>query len=178
MKSFKEFISEIAISAAIRAPFFIAVKDGNGYRIDKEVTVSDPDAQAEVLSKYDSKTCYIIPAKESSHLRIGDRIPKRNIRSLNGIPAGHFKEEVESLTEVTAKKKVRILKGKRVVQYRCPPGHHKRSRGSRTCVRTTGKRKYVVKKAAKKAARKRRARRTTITRKRNRSMRKRRGMGL
>lgn len=177
MLSFNDFISELRTNVAVKPPFFIAVKQGSKFYIKDEITSDNPDVQQERVSGY--KDAWIIPGREAGDLNIGDTLTRRDMSIYNGVPVSYFfTEEVQELTEVAAKKKIRVLKGKRVVQYRCPPGHHKKKRGSKICVRTTGKRKYKVSRGAKKAARKRKARKTTISRKRGRSMRKRRGMGL
>lgn len=169
------------MTSSIHPPFFILIKNGRRFRVEKEVTTSDKTSQKTIIDKCVERygdDIWIIPGREATNVNIGDILTKREIESFSGISIEYMIDEEEELTEVAAKKKIRVLKGKRVVQYRCPPGHHKRKRGGRTCVRTAGKRKYKVKRGAKKAARKRKARKTTISRKRGRSMRKRRGMGL
>jgi len=177
MKSFKTIISELTTSV-VRPPFFILSRHGMGFVIIDEIITDDQDVQRRVFKKY--KDCFLLPGREAGNLKVGDTLNKRQAKMFNALPIDYFMMEAteEELTEVAAKKKVRVLKGKRVVQYRCPPGHHKRSKGGRTCVRTTGKRKYKVTRGAKRGARKRKARKATISRRRSRSVRKRRSMGL
>ena len=206
MKSFKELIRELDSSdelftiqeavAKIKPPFLIATGKGSNITIKKEVNTDDIDRQERILSKYlDSLTTWIIPSRNNSDLNIGDCITKKELRSLNAIPLQQFTEEVEecdcesckstaeeldefTINEAVAKKVIRIRNGKRVVLWLCPAGHHKVKKGGKTCVRTTGSQAYKKKRSAKKAARTRKGKQATINRRRSRSVRKRKGMGL
>lgn len=82
----------------------------------------------------------------------------------------------ELLTEVAARRKYVVRKGKKVLKYMCPRGYIKS--GKRSCKKSTGAAKMRRSRAARKAARKRKGQRAAINRKRRRSNKRRKSMGL
>lgn len=86
-------------------------------------------------------------------------------------------EEENVLQEATAKRRIVVRNGKKVIKFKCPPGYKKLA-GQRRCVRITASKRVKMKRIAKKAARKRRTKKASINRKRNRSLRKRKALRL
>lgn len=85
------------------------------------------------------------------------------------------KIQEDNLSEVTAKKKVRMLGGKRVIQWRCPSGYDKQGKN---CKKRSGADALKRKRSAKIGARKRKATKAQANLKRQRSMKRRRSMNI
>lgn len=81
----------------------------------------------------------------------------------------------ENLVERTAKKQVRMIGGKRVIQWRCPAGYDKQGKN---CKKRSGADALKRKRAAKIGARKRKATKSQANLKRQRSMKRRRSMNI